>query len=572
MAVLKILLLLNIVPALGILFRKSTNENNELLFCPKDIIPSDSTLDSNWTATCPQWPYYENCYCPLNQTFLCCMQDPGTSVTLYIVACSCVTYKEPSKGLKHSFEFGFCMYNCSQSNDDDYPGYHAMPSNISHWNDFECGEYHRTGTLCGSCDEDNGYYQRVYTFNMSCIHCAQSRNTDWIKYLLSAYLPLTVFCLIVLFFKINVHSSALQGFVIFCQLMSLPSFGRFIFLVTQNHDALRTTAKFLGTVLGVWNLDFFRTYYAGYCLRLGSLATLSLEFAIAAYPLILMVVMYYLVTFKNDNVKILVLILKPFQWFSQLFLKKWKVQTSAIDCFSTFFFLSYMKFISASFDILIPVKVYQFTDPKLVHYVWRLYYDATIPYLQGAHLYYSILAIMVLIICAFFPISLLLLYPYSFYQRCLGKFPNRCVLPLHVFVDSFQGCYKDGTEPDTRDCRWFSAVLLMFRFMYFTTVAVTPTEAFIPFMAIGCVFLIILVTIVDPFKTNFSHFTQNLTVYILLAAVLGVTLLCLSKRAEDFSTNMFLVFAVAAAALSVVLSLFFVFRWILANRKFKFYQ
>ena len=34
---------------------------------------------------------------------------------------------------------------------------------------------------------------------------------------------------------------------------------------------------------------------------------------------------------------------------------------------------------------------------------------------------------------------------------------------LHVFMDSFQGCYKDGTEPGTRDCRWFSAVPFIIR-------------------------------------------------------------------------------------------------------------
>ena len=44
-----------------------------------------------------------------------------------------------------------------------------------------------------------------------------------------------------------------------------------------------------GTLYGVWNLDFFRMYYPGFCLQTGTLATLSL------YPLILVAVTYVLV-------------------------------------------------------------------------------------------------------------------------------------------------------------------------------------------------------------------------------------------------------------------------------------
>ena len=36
-------------------------------------------------------------------------------------------------------------------------------------------------------------------------------------------------------------------------------------------------------------------------------------------------------------------------------------------------------------------------------------------------------------------------------------------IPLWIHLDSFQGCYKDGTELGTRDYRWFSAVYLALR-------------------------------------------------------------------------------------------------------------
>ena len=31
-----------------------------------------------------------------------------------------------------------------------------------------------------------------------------------------------------------------------------------------------------------------------------------------------------------------------------------------------------------------------------------------------------------------------------------------------IFVDSFQDCFKDGTEPGTCDCRWFASLILFY--------------------------------------------------------------------------------------------------------------
>ena len=48
----------------------------------------------------------------------------------------------------------------------------------------------------------------------------------------------------------------------------------------------------LATFLGIWNLDFFRLHCEGICLPLSSLSALSLDYAIAFYPLFLIFLTY----------------------------------------------------------------------------------------------------------------------------------------------------------------------------------------------------------------------------------------------------------------------------------------
>jgi len=72
-------------------------------------------------------------------------------------------------------------------------------------------------------------------------------------------------------------------FFLYSQLISIPTFSRVIYKYGKDYPTnyYNTPVKLLGTLFGIWNLDFFLPYYQGYYLRTGSLATLSLEFAIA---------------------------------------------------------------------------------------------------------------------------------------------------------------------------------------------------------------------------------------------------------------------------------------------------
>ena len=191
-----------------------------------------------------------------------------------------------------------------------------------------------------------------YSFNLTCVKCPHGR-ANWWKFVLSAFLPLTIFYFIVVFFKINATSSCLHGFVFYCQVISMPQFSRVIMLGAKD------TPKYLpvlGSFCGIWNLDFFRSFDLGICLGTDTLQTLSLDIAVGIYPLLLMVLSYALIDLYDRNFRLLVIMWKPFLKFFGLFRRNWEIRTSLIDAYATFFLLSNVKLLSVSFDLSKSIK------------------------------------------------------------------------------------------------------------------------------------------------------------------------------------------------------------------------
>ena len=146
-------------------------------------------------------------------------------------------------------------------------------------------QYNRTGTLCGKCLPDQ--YPLAYSYDTSCIPCPHAR-WNWLRYIMAAYIPLTLFYLFIAFFKINITSSHLFSVVFFCQINCNASRATQNSLWRLSQDSpvflTTTTARVLFSLYGVWNLDFFRLFYSDLCLGIGILPTLALDYAIAVLP------------------------------------------------------------------------------------------------------------------------------------------------------------------------------------------------------------------------------------------------------------------------------------------------
>ena len=514
------------------------------------------------------WKYCvnENCRCTkkfLKHDVIHC-SDKGN---LTVLDSFCVTYdKEESLT-----EVGNCIYNCGNIMKSDLSDilYHVLPKNVSKLNEVMCGKFNRNGTLCGKCKDD--FFPLAYSFNMTCVKCP-NRRSNWWKYVLSAFLPLTVFYFIVVFCKINATSSALHGFVYYNQAIAMPQIARLIFLATEDRPKYQTAMKYLATFYGVWNLDFFRSFNLGICLGTDTLQNLALDMAVGIYPLLLMVLSYILIHLYDNNFRPLVILWKPFHRVFSLFRSNWEIRTSIVDAFATFLLLSNVKFLSVSFDLLVPVKVFQLSLSKDLDFTWRLFYDANVPYFGRSHLPYAIVAITILIIFVLLPIMILLLYPCNWFQRFLNVFPVNWQV-LHTFLDSFQGCYKDGTEAGTQDCRWFSSFFFIIRIGVVIVGIITPTSMYFVISSVLIVLFVILLITIQPFKANLSHYSNINAVFFLLLTSWYISVIGLDMatyKRLDATIWPFYVLCFIFGVLPVLFGSAIILYWIFSQRKFGF--
>ena len=100
----------------------------------------------------------------------------------------CMTYNESTGPL-----VGPCFYNhMNQTSEDTL--YLPVPSNTTEVNMCMCGFFNRAGQLCGKCEQNHCI--PIYSYDMKCVQC--SVGFGWVKYILAAFLPLTVFFILVL--------------------------------------------------------------------------------------------------------------------------------------------------------------------------------------------------------------------------------------------------------------------------------------------------------------------------------------------------------------------------------------
>ena len=179
------------------------------------------------------------------------------------------------------------------------------------------------------------------------------------------------------------------------------------------------------------------------------------------------------------------------------------------------------KIISVSVDILIPTQIYTLGSNKST---FGIYYTPSVEYFGHEHLPYAILALTLLALFVCITTLTLILYPFQLFQKFLSLFPFNWHF-LRAFVDSYQSCYKDGTEPGTLDCRWFASVELLIRLILFITYGFTRSETTFAFLAIIFIIYLMLLINFQPFKTQASRYPSTDTVFFLLLSLCCIVLL-----------------------------------------------
>ena len=302
-----------------------------------------------------------------------------------------------------------------------------------------------------------------------------------------------------------------------------------------------TPAKILGIFYTYWNLDLFRSVIPEFCLNVTTLQALALEYLTALYPFVLILVSYFLIVLHDRKVAIIVTLWKPFRKAIVKLRASWDIRTSVLDSFATFFFLSHIKIISVTADLLLPTEIYQLGSNKTSY---GLYYSPSVSYFGKHHLPYAILAISIATLFVIVPIIILILHPFRFFQKFLSLLPINWHF-LYALVDSFQGCYKDGTEPGTFDCRLFSIVFLLIRPMIYIFFGLTMSSMHLVYCTIALLIGLIAMINIQPLKmVNSQHPLADLMFAFLLTfthtALLGRVLTNIEKYSH-FHTAMTLI-------------------------------
>ena len=445
-------------------------------------------------SSCPTWftcNIHNNCQCGNEHYGIIACDDKKWKSA--ILDCYCATYDEDTR----STFAGSCFYNCENhhSRTKNDLVYYPLPKKADMLsNKSVCTYFNRKGLLCGDCED--GHSPLVLSYNLSCVECPDGHK-NWWKFILVAFVPLTFFYLFIVLFNINVTSSRLHGVVFFSQAVSMPLFTRVIInAIVQTHHPFVKWVKLLLVFYSFWNLELFRSTLPDICLNVTTLQALALEYVIALYPFLLIVMSYFAIELYDRNIVCIVAMWKPFHKLLQFFRKSWDIRTSVIDSFSTFILLSYVKILSVSTDLLVPTHIYQLNSNRS-----RLgvFYSPKFAYFGKQHLPYATFAVVILTFFVCIPTLILLLYPFRFFHKFLSLFPINWHF-LHAFVDSFQGSYKDGTEPGTFDSRWFSAVTLLIRAICFVIYGITLSVMYFLYATIIMAMYLIAMINIQPFK------------------------------------------------------------------------
>ena len=200
------------------------------------------------------------------------------------------------------------------------------------------------------------------------------------------------------------------------------------------------------TILAIWNLDFFRSFYGPICLYtdLNYQQVLLLEYAIGVYPLFLIFLTYILVRL-HDNFAIVVWLWRPFH--------RCLAVSDLVHALATFIVLSYVKILNNS------SYVFDMKGNSVNKTYW--YYDGRVDITSKGYLPYLVLALFMLPLFNVLPLTLLTLYPFRCFQRFLDRCLSlKCKLALQIYMDTFHDCYEDTKH----DYCHFASLYLVVRF------------------------------------------------------------------------------------------------------------
>ena len=403
-------------------------------------------------------------------------------------------------------------YTCLTSKSNAYYNVPKTLSSDVNLSVYSCGRFNRAGQMCGNCL--SGYSPPIYAYNRTCTKCDSFRWSSLGYYICIAFLPVTLFYILVVIFKFRATDTIICESIFLCQIVGSSSITSFAVTKLHNENHAGFSYQVLVyTLCGIFNLDFGRLLYEPFCLHpdLSTHMAIAMDYLIAVYPLLLIMLTYFLIRL-HDKYRLAVIIWRPFYCCIRCIQKEWNIKASLVDVFATFLLLSNVKLLNVSFDLISsPITLWNVTGRSLPHKY--TYLNGSLEYLGKEHLPYFVLGVVVIVVFNVLPTLLLCLYPFRWFQRCL----NHCCLTspsLHIFMDAFQSGYKIIPW----DYRHMAAFPFFIRLLNFVLFAFTIDQFYYTILGFLLLIVVSILCCTLPFKSSL----QNLVCiqFLLIMAVI----------------------------------------------------
>ena len=413
-----------------------------------------------------------------------------------------MTYDEPSD----SIAISYCVFSCQVENSllDGRTDYYSLPANYGQLEETMCGKLNRRGYLCSECQP--GHMPPAYSYSPECVPCDLSGTElaqNWMKYIALAVLPQSAIFILMAVFRVGLTRPPWIGMIQVFQAITAPMYLQAATrtLTCSNLEQNTTSVFVLRLVIifyGFFNLDFFRILSPDFCLNLGIMQLLLLEYASAFWPLLLIIVAYLLIDLYMRGYKPVVWAWKLVRLCMNCCKMEWQPKHSLIETFASFLVLSWMKLLSISSSLIIIDCISNISsDGTILVDCTRLLNSPNKKFFSPQHLIFGISTFFVFLVFILFPLALLIFYPLKIFHRLLNRCGLQCQV-LHIFMDSFHGSLRDGTD-GTTDCRWFASCYLIMRIMMVVFGSLW-NRLFFPIASVVLIAFAIVICTLQPYK------------------------------------------------------------------------
>ena len=375
--------------------------------------------------------------------------------------------------------------------------------------DHFCKPVNRMDVLCGKCR--NGTGPSINSENYMCVECLPGvRYYSWLSYIGTEILPLTIFFLLLILFNVSLTSGAANAFIFFSQTIT-TTFGIYTSSSGPYHS-LREAYRF---VYGIWNLDILPFFQ--YCLdpNLDTLTVILLEYIIAFYPLLVIIILYSMVALYNRGLRPITWLCTPVRLCFIRLRNVWNPRNSLIDAIAAFILLSYSRMVQTSLKLLRYSSLFN-ENGSVESFV--VYYDGTMPAYEGRHIIFVVIAVLVLLVFVVTPPLVLILYPLKVFHRLTSLCCSWSGGRFEQFLNAFYGSFKDGAKEGMRDYRFFAGLYLLYRGV-FAVIRFLLTWAQVYLLQnVFCLLAIIAFTTLRPYR-NDMHNIFDACIFALLLLV-----------------------------------------------------